>query len=154
MRRTRLAAVAALAVAVLAAPLCGETQQAGRIYRIGFLLMAARDPQATEAFAQALRTLGYVEGQNLAIEYRISDQIDRLPGLAAELVRLPVDIILTFGTPAAHAAKLATSTIPIFFNLGTDPVREGLVASLARPGGNVTGLTIGPEEIVGKRLEL
>ena len=151
----RRAVLRTIALSLLAAPLATQGQPAGRVYRIGFLLLAARDPRATEDFAQALRALGYVEGQNVVIEYRIAEgQVDRLPGLAAELVRLPVDVILTFGTPTARAAKQATATTPIVFNVGTDPVHEGLVASLARPGGNLTGVTIGPVEIEGKRLEL
>ena len=108
-----------------------------------------------EALRQGLRDLSYVEGQNIAIEFRSAEgNLDRLPGLAAELVRLKVDIIFAAGGPAAVAAKKATSTIPIIFVGAVDPVATGLVASLARPGGNVTGFSIGAPGLYGKRLEI
>jgi putative ABC transport system substrate-binding protein len=108
-----------------------------------------------EAFRQGLRELGYVEGQNITIEYRFPEwKYERLPGLAADLVRLKVDVIVAASPPATEAAKQATSTIPIVFTVSGDPVAEGFVASLARPGGNITGLsTIGPD-LVGKQLEM
>jgi putative ABC transport system substrate-binding protein len=108
-----------------------------------------------QAFRQKLRDLGYVEGQNIGIEYRWAEgHDDRLPGLAAELVRLNVDVIVTTGTPSAFAAKQATAIIPIVMASAGDPVRSGLVASLAHPGGNVTGFTVLGPELEGKRLEL
>ncbi len=124
--------------AILVAPLAAEAQQA-RVARIGFLssnrVGATRSP---EQFLQGLRDLGYVEGHNLAIESRDAEgAVDRLPALAAELVRLKVDVIVAPSTPAALAAKQATRSIPIVFAGAADPVTDGLVASLARPGGNV-----------------
>ena len=108
-----------------------------------------------EAFRQGLRELGYVEGKNIVIEYRYAEgKFDRLPALAAELVRLKVDVIVTGGPPSARAAKEATSTIPIVMMQVGDPVGSGFVASLARPGGNITGLSALAPELSGKRLEL
>ena len=108
-----------------------------------------------EAFRQGLRELGYVEGENIIIEYRYAEgKFDRLPALAAELVRLKVDIIVTGGPAATRPAKEATSTIPIVMAQSSDPVAEGFVVSLARPGGNITGLSTYAPEISGKRLEL
>ena len=116
----------------------------------------AANPHIQEAFRQGLRDLGYVEGRSVVIEYRDAEgKIERLPALAAELVALQVDVLVAGGTPQALAAKQATKTIPIVFTSATDPVTDGLVTSLARPGGNATGLsTISTPEIVGKRLEL
>src|SRR2546427_478958 len=138
-----------------AAPLAAEAQQAAKIARIGYLaLNLAPTPHLREAFLQGLRDLGYVEGRNVVIEYRDAEgKFERLPALAAELVALKVDVILVGGTPQALAAKQATRTVPIVFAAAGDPVTSGLVTSLARPGGNVTGLTgLGPE-LVGKGLE-
>jgi len=139
----------------LARPLAVEAQQAAKVARIGYLnpnLAAA--PHAREAFLQGLRDLGYVEGRNLVIEYRDAEgKPERLPALAAELVALRVDVIVAPPTPAALAAKQATRTLPIVFAVATDPVTSGLVTSLARPGGNVTGLSILAPELVGKCLE-
>jgi putative ABC transport system substrate-binding protein len=107
------------------------------------------------AFRKGLQSLGYVEGQNIAIEYRFAEgNADRLPELAGELVRAKVDVIVVSSTPAALAAKNATAEIPVVFYTISDPVAEGLVASLSRPGGNLTGLTMGGAELYGKRLEL
>jgi putative ABC transport system substrate-binding protein len=124
---------------------------------IGFLVSGSPSPGAPNlpAFHQGLGEIGYVEGQNVAIEYRWAEsRYDRLPTLAADLVGRKVDVIATVGMPSALAAKSATSTIPIVFNVGIDPVADGLVASLARPGGNLTGVTIMSTELMPKRLEL
>jgi putative ABC transport system substrate-binding protein len=124
---------------------------------IGFLSSGSPGPGAPNlpAFRQGLGEIGYVEGQNVAIEYRWAEsRYDRLPALAADLVGRKVDVIATVGMPSALAAKSATSTIPIVFNVGIDPVADGLVASLARPGGNLTGITIMSTELMPKRLEL
>jgi len=142
---------------LLAAPLAAGAQQAGKVYRIGILETRSAVLNATnlDAFRQGLRALGYAEGQNLEITYRSSDGRDeRFPGLAGELVRLKMDVILTRGTPAALAAKSATRTIPVVMASSGDPVGSGLVASLGRPGGNVTGLSSYDVEIHAKRLDL
>jgi putative ABC transport system substrate-binding protein len=148
-----------LPVAVLLAPLAGEAQHAATIPRIGLLfptsLSDPRTPRFLEAFRQGLRELGYAEGQNIAIESRFAEgKWDQLPGLAAELVRVKVDVIVTYTTPATQAAKQATGTIPIVVAAVIDPVAAGLVASLARPGGNITGLSQMVPELVGKQLEV
>ena len=133
-------------------------QQTGKISRIGFLAVGSREGRAflIEGFRQGLREHGYVEGQNIVIEYRFSeDRNDRLPALAAELVAMKVQLILASGTPASFAAKEATSTIPIVMGgIAADPVATGLIASLARPGGNITGMTMMSPQLGGKRLEL
>ena len=131
-------------------------RQPAKIPRIGFL---GSDPTAVstriEALRQGLRELGYVEGKNILIEYRYAeDKLDRFPVLAAELVRLKVDVIVTGGPGATRASKDATTTIPIVMAQDTDPVATGFVASLARPGGNITGLATYAPEISGKQLEL
>ncbi len=147
---------AILVLSLLAAPPAAEAQQPARMPRIGYLGTSSpsREPHYVEAFRQKLRDLGYIEGQNIAMEYRWAEgQDDRLPGLAAELVRLKVDVIATAGTPSTLAAEQATKTIPIVMASSGDPVLAGLVASFARPGGNVTGFTI-LAELEGKRLEL
>src|SRR6266567_7488233 len=141
---------------LLAAPLAAEAQQAGKVPRIGFLaLNPAANPHVHEAFRQGLRDLGYVEARNVVIEYRSAEgKFERLPALAAELVALKVDVLLAGGTPQALAAKQATSTLPIVFAAAAaDPVTSGLVTSLARPGGNVTGVTGLAPELVGKCLD-
>ena len=152
-RRAFLEGTGALLFAALPAAL---SRAAGDGPRIGFLFYGApgRSPEV-DAFRQGLRDLGYVEGQNIAIEYRFADgRLGRLPELAAELVRLKVDVIVTPGTPASMAAKKATSTIPIVFAGVADALGAGLVASVARPGGNATGLTSISAALGGKRLEL
>ena len=150
-----------LSAMLLALALCSfaEAQQPKKIPRIGLLGSlsgsSSSDRIRTEAFLQGLRDLGYVEGKNIVIEYRYADgKYERLPGLAAELVRLKVDILVARGAPAAHAAKNATSTIPIVMGNAADPVGTGLVASLARPGGNITGLSDFNSGVITKRLEL
>ena len=148
----------ALSLAVLAAPFNAAAQQPSKTARIGFLSLnlAAGDPRPREAFFQGLRELGYIEGKNLVVEYRdAGGKPERFPSLAAELVALKVDVIVTGGgTLGALAAKQATTTIPIVFGTVGDPVSEGLVASLARPGGNVTGLSANSPEVASKSLEL
>src|SRR4030095_12482236 len=144
-------------LALGAAPLAAEAQQAAKVARIGYLSSnLAATSHRPEAFRQGLRDLGYVEGRNLVIEYRDAEgKVERVPALSAELVALKVDVIFVAGsTRVTLAAMQATKTIPtVFTNVG-DPVESGLVTSLARPGGNVTGLSsLGPE-LVGKRLEL
>jgi putative ABC transport system substrate-binding protein len=139
--------------------LCGQGAAAEEVPRIGYLSSAdaARDSARHEAIRQALRELGYIEGQNIASEYRYGEgKVDRDPELAAELVRLKVDVIVVAGGAGViRAAKNATKTIPIVMTGGGgDPVKAGLVESLARPGGNVTGLTILSRELAGKQLEL
>jgi putative ABC transport system substrate-binding protein len=140
---------------LLIAPLVVEAQQAAKVPRIGFLaLNLAASPHLSESFRHGLRDLGYVEGHNVVIEYRDAEgKLERLPALAAELVALKVDVIVAGGTPQALAAKQATRTLPIVFTAAGDPVTDGLVASLARPGGNVTGLSALTPELVGKCLE-
>jgi putative ABC transport system substrate-binding protein len=152
-RRTFLAGTGAV---LLAAPLTAEAQGAGKVPRIGFLYYGSPGPSPeVEAFQQGLRELGYVDGQNIAIEYRFArGQVERLPELAAELVRLKPDVIVTPTTPAALAAKQATSAIPIVFAGVADAVGAGLIAGFARPGGNITGLASISAELGGKRLEL
>jgi putative ABC transport system substrate-binding protein len=133
-----------------------EAQQPAKSLRIGLLTWAASPPSSSPTpFEQGLRQLGYVEGQNITIERRYANgQMDRLPELAVDLARLPLDVILTQSFPAALAAKQATSTIPIVVMGAGDPVATGLVASFARPGGNITGVSALETELSGKRLEL
>lgn len=147
-----------LATVLLATTSIAEAQPLKKIPRVGYLSTTdpARDSARTETIRLALRELGYTEGQNIAFEYRYAEgRLDRYPDLAAELVRINVDIIVVAGgTVMVRAAKNATSTIPIVMMATVDPVAAGLVVSLARPGGNVTGLTILNRELGGKRLEL
>ena len=152
-RRTFLAMMIA---GLFAAPGAVGAQPAGKVPRIGFLFYGSPGPSPeVDAFRQGLRELGYVEGQNIAVEYRFaSGSVGRLPEMAAELVRLKVDIIVAPGTPQSIAAKQATSTIPIVFAGVADAVGAGLVTNLARPGGNITGLTSIGAELGGKRLAL
>jgi ABC-type uncharacterized transport system substrate-binding protein len=151
-RRVFLGSLAGL----LAAPFVAQAQPAGKIPRIGFLFSGASGPaREVDTFRQGLRDLGYIEGQNIAIEYRFAGgQVERLPELAAELVRLKLDVIVAPYTPPALAAKRATSTIPIVFAVVADAVGAGLIANFARPGRNITGLTSSSAELGGKRLEL
>jgi putative ABC transport system substrate-binding protein len=132
-------------------------QQAKKVPRIGYLTGSSPSARSAriEAFGQGLRELGYVEGKNIVIEYRYAEEkLDRLPVLAAELLRLNVEVIVTGGPLVTRAAKEATTTIPIVMTQDADPVGSGFVASLARPGGNITGLSTLSPEINGKRLEL
>jgi putative ABC transport system substrate-binding protein len=147
----------AVALGLLSAPLAAGAQPAGKVYRIGMLETRSTILNAAniDAFRNGMRELGYKEGQNFEIVYRSSDGRDeRFPDLASELVHLKVDLILTRGTPAALAAKRATQTIPVVMAASGDPVGTGLVVSLGRPGGNVTGLSLFNVEIYAKRVEL
>jgi len=153
-RRTFLAGAGA---ALLARALAAEAQPASGLRRIGYLGSSSPslEPGYVEAFRQQLHALGYIEGQHIAIEYRWAEGWDeRLPGLAADLVRLGPVVIVTTGTPGTLAAMRATKTIAIVMASSADPVRSGIVQSLARPGGNVTGFTILGPELEGKRMEL
>ena len=134
-----------------------HAQQAKKVSRIGFLVPGSASSYAgrIEAFRRGLRDLGYVEGRDIAIEYRYADgKLERLPNFAAELLRLKSDLIVVAGTDTTAAAKKATKEIPIVMTNAGDPVRAGFVASLARPGGNITGLASNPSGLYGKRLEL
>src|SRR5215831_19275012 len=148
--------VGLLATAFLATALPTHAQQGGKVFRIGFLdnSTASGSAVVVDAFRREMSKLGWIEGKNIIIESRFADQnLERLPELAADLVRLKVDLIVVTSTPPGLAAKKATTAIPIVFTSGADPVGSGLVASLARPGGNVTGLsTLG--ELNTKRLEI
>ena len=149
--------VVGLALVILAATLAADAQQQAKVAKIGFLALS--DPTTTapylEAFREGLRELGYVEGQNIVFEPRWArQQANLLPALAAELVRLRVGVIFVGSTPTLQAARQATDAIPIVMAGFADPVGEGFVASLARPGGNITGLSWGDPEVAGKRLEL
>jgi putative tryptophan/tyrosine transport system substrate-binding protein len=147
----------ALCVTLFALSVSAEAQQAKKIPRIGYLgaTSVSATSDRTEPFRQGLRELGYVEGKNIVIEWRSAEgKLDRLPALAAELVRLKVDIIVTSGPIPTRAAKEATVTIPIVMAQDSDPVANGFVASLARPGGNITGLSTLRPELSGKQLEL
>ena len=149
--------ISTLLLGILLASLPADAQQPARASRIGFLGTSSPStaPHALEAFRQGLRGLGYLEGQNIVVEYRWAQgRQERLSGLAAELVRLNVDVIVAPNTQAALAARAATRTIPIVFAGVADPVGTGLVTSLARPGGNVTGVTVPYMELVGKQVEL
>jgi ABC-type uncharacterized transport system substrate-binding protein len=146
-----------LTIIVLAAALFAEAHAATNVHRIGYLAGITAEAQSAriEAFRQGLRELGYMEGKNLVIEARYAEgNPDRLPTLAANLVRLKVDVILSAGSSDTRAAKEATATIPIVMAAAGDPVASGFVASLARPGGNITGLSLLAPEISGKQLEI
>jgi putative ABC transport system substrate-binding protein len=148
----------ALGAGALTAPFGSFAQQQGKVWRVGFLAPRRPDDLATDVysgFPRGMRDLGYIERKNLIIEWRYADGVlDRLPGLAAELVRLKVDVIVTAGTPATSAAQKATATIPIVMGSAADPVASGFVKSLARPGGNITGLSTVVTDVSPKRLEL
>jgi len=153
----RRAFLAAIAGSVLAAPLAAEAQQPGKVWRIGFLGTGTPTGwgPGIEALRLGLRDHGYVEGRNITIEYRwAEDRYDRLPELAAELVRLNLVVIITHGTPCTLALKRATSTIPIVMSIIGNPVENGAVSSLARPGGNITGSSFFSDEVTAKRLDI
>src|SRR5207237_7373410 len=155
MLRIGLAVV--LALSLFVALLAAEAQQTTKVTPIGYLSgpSLAANAARIEAFRQGLRELSYVEGENIVIEWRSADgKVDRLPALAAELVRLKVAVIVTSGGALTRRAKEATSTIPIVMTNDPDPVGDGFVASLARPGGNITGLSTFVPELSGKRLEI
>jgi len=160
MRLKPVGVIVMLALGILAAPLAASAQQPGKIPRIGWLDSGRSDTPRTQYFneiiRQGLREFGWVDGQNLIIEWRYAEErAERLPALAAELIRLGVDVLVTgSGDPAILALKQATATIPIVMAISADPVGSGLVASLARPGGNITGLSALSPETAGKRLEL
>ena len=153
----RRAFISTVALGILIAPLAADAQQQGKIYRIGYLSAGTPSAQAPyfEAFRQGLRDLGYIVGQNITIEHRnAQERLERLPALAAELVSLKVDVIVSSGATGTSSAKEATNTIPIVMAQDPDPVGNGFVTSLARPGGNITGLSSLVAELGGKRLEL
>jgi putative ABC transport system substrate-binding protein len=147
-----------LTLSLFTALLAAHAQPAGKVPRIGVLMQGVPPGAAgdeLDVFRQGLQDLGYVEGQTIALEVRWGEgQHERYPALAADLVRLPVDLIVAAGASPARAAQHATTTIPIVMLVGIDPVAQGLVTSLARPGGNITGLTSMTRELSGKRLEL
>jgi len=144
-----------LALVLLAVSRAAEAQQSAKMPRVGVLRVDSPPQEGLDAFLQGLRELGYVEGQNIALERRwAEDQFERLPALAAELVRLPVDVIVTHGVYGIRAARDATGTIPIVMGLVGDADGYGFVASLAQPGGNITGLSFQSDELSGRWLEI
>src|SRR5215468_329992 len=154
MRLIGLAIV--LTVCLTLAPFTAEGQPTGKVARIGYLspLSTAADSANMEAFRQGLRDLGYVDGKTVVVEARYADgRLERLPALAAEIIGLRVDVILAAPTPAVRAVQQASRTIPIVMAFSGDPVGEGFVAGLARPGGNITGLSATVAEMAGKRVE-
>ena len=153
----RRAFLATLGGGLLVAPLAAEAQPAGKVYRVGFLgnSTPALEANLVGPFREGLRELGYVEGRNIVIEYRWAEgQYERFPVLIAGLLARKVDVIVTAGTPATQAVKKATTSVPLVMVAVGDPVATGIVASLRRPGGNITGLTSISEDLEGKRLEL
>ena len=149
--------VVAFTISVLITPSASQAQHRGHVPRVGYLgtSSASLEPELVKAFREGLRDHGYVEGQNIVIEYRWAEgNYQRFPALVADLLKLKVDLILTAGTPGALAAKRATQTIPIVMAVTGDAVATGLVSSLARPGGNLTGLTTMVPDLEGKRLEI
>ena len=140
--------------AAVAWPRAAGAQQPRKIYRIGLLRVGPPPPSFIEPFRHGLRELGYVEDQNIVLEYALAQSVEQLPDIAADLVRRKLDVIVASGTPAVLPARNATRTIPVVFVAAIDPIAIGLVTSLARPGGNITGLTGLFADLVGKRLEL
>jgi ABC-type uncharacterized transport system substrate-binding protein len=157
IRRSNSKKVFSLALCALLFALClpAQAQQSGKIFRVGILFIGGRDQPHLEAFKQGLRERGYTEGKNILLAYRYAEgNVDRLPSLAAELVQLKVDVIVTTSGNSARAATRVTRTIPIVLTTGADPVKSGLAESLAKPGGNVTGLSVIEEDLSGKRVEI
>jgi putative ABC transport system substrate-binding protein len=152
MRRREF--IALLCGTAAAWPLVVRAQQAGKVNRIGFLRVGAPPPSFIVPLQMALKNLGYVEGKNFIFDFGLAQRVVELPGLAADLVRRKVDVLVASGTPAVIPARNATSTIPIVFVAAIDPVATGVVTNLARPGGNVTGFTALFSDLTGKRLEL
>jgi ABC-type uncharacterized transport system substrate-binding protein len=155
----RRAFLALVSVGLPTAPLTAEAQQTRKVPRIGFLSPSSlSDPRPAlfvEAFQQGLRELGWIEGQNIAIEYRWAEErTEHLPDLASNLASLKVDVIVAATSPAIQAAKQATGTIPIVMAVVAETVARGFVSSIARPGGNITGLSMMAEELVGKQMEI
>ena len=153
---TALALLVVMVLGLLGAPCTSNAQQPTHVHRIGRLSGGSRSPDPNlEVFRQELRALGYVEGDNLVLELRYAEgQDERLPALAAELVRLPVEVLVAGGAPAARAAQQATTTVPIVIITLTDPIGAGFVSSLAQPGGNITGVSGPSAAFIGKQLEL
>jgi len=155
MRCRTVGIIITLTLGLLAVPLVADSQPPAKLPRVGYLTLAPGPSPRTEALRQGLRELGYVEGQSITMEYRfVQGNLDQLRKAAAELVRLPVDVIVSGGPTVTQAAKEATRTIPIVMALDFDPIGAGFVASLARPGGNITGLTDMTQELNAKRLQL
>jgi putative ABC transport system substrate-binding protein len=146
--------IALLGGASLAWPLAGRAQSSGKVHRIGVLRVGEPPPSYIQPFRQALSRLGYVEGQNIIIEYGLAQSVEQLPDMAAELIRRRVDLLVASGTPSVVPARNATSTIPVVFVGAIDPKATGVVTSLARPGENVTGISGLFADLTGKRLEL
>jgi putative tryptophan/tyrosine transport system substrate-binding protein len=153
MRRRDFIAPIGGAVASIIAPLAPRAQQVGRVNRIGLLRVGLPPQSFIEPLRRALSVLGHVEGRNIVFDLGIAESVDELPGLAAELIRRKVDVIVASGTPAVLPARNATNTVPVVFVAALDPIETGVITSLARPGGNVTGLTAVFADLTGKRLE-
>ena len=155
MRGSTVGSIVTIALGLLYAPLTIDAQPPGKVFQIGWLALGSPSTRDLDGFRQGLRELGYVEGQNIVIEYRWAEgNIDRLGALATDLVRRHMDVIMAVGSAAIRAAQQATSTLPIVMTTNTDAVAQGFVVSLARPGGNITGVTGLGVELSGKRLEL
>lgn len=149
----RRAFITLLGGAAAAWPVAAWAQQGGRVYRIGLLRVGPPPPSFIEPLRRALSELGYIEGRNLDFDFGIAERVDQLPSIAADLIRRKADVMLASGTPAVLPARNATNTVPVVFVAALDPIETGVVASLARPGGNVTGLTAVFADLTGKRLE-
>jgi len=154
MRSTAIGRVVTLVLGLLVIPLAAGAQQSDKIYRIGFLRLGPPPATWFENLQAGLRELGYVEGQNLVFEYGIAETPAQLPEIAADLLRRKIDVLFASGTPSVLPARNATNTIPVVFVASIDPIASGVVQSLARPGGNVTGLTSMYADVIGKRIEL
>jgi putative ABC transport system substrate-binding protein len=160
MKTRREFLVAGVGLCILASPLSSRAQQTNKVWRIGFLYNGSRESAMSTgrypAFLEGMRQLGYVEEKHFVVEARFApdDEVGRLPALAVELVRSGVDVIVTTGVTASRALQQATSTIPIVMTLASDPVREGIGASLAHPGGNITGLSAFQDDVYAKHVEM